>query len=76
MLAAVEREPTMLTEREREIATLIALGHTTSEIAERLGISPRTVETYRLRIAAKLGPKRVAIVRWAIAEGVFEGEPA
>lgn len=43
-----------LTERERDVLQLIAEGHTTKEIAERLHISPRTVEKHRQNLKAKL----------------------
>lgn len=44
-----------LTPREREVLDRIAGGFTTREIAEGLGVSPRTVESHRAAIAAKLG---------------------
>ena len=44
-----------LTPREREVLDRIAEGFTTSQIAEGLGLSPRTVESHRAAIAAKLG---------------------
>lgn len=43
-----------LTERERDVLQLIAEGHTSKEIAERLHISPRTVEKHRQNLKAKL----------------------
>lgn len=39
-----------ITGRQRQILTLIAQGKTSSEVAEELGLSPRTVETHRLRL--------------------------
>jgi two-component system response regulator NreC len=50
--AAVDADK--LTPREREVLRLIALGHTSVEIAEQLGLSPRTIETHRARIHRKL----------------------
>jgi FixJ family two-component response regulator len=44
-----------LTEREREIMSLIVAGHANKEIAERLDISPRTVENHRAHIMEKTG---------------------
>lgn len=44
-----------LTQREREILDRIAAGFTTRQIAEGLGLSPRTVESHRAAIGAKLG---------------------
>ena len=43
-----------LSEREREVLKLIALGHTAREVASELDLSPKTVETYRARIMEKL----------------------
>jgi two-component system response regulator NreC len=62
-----------LTLRERDIVTLIALGHTNREIAERLVISERTVETHRARIHRRLGfETRAQLVRWALDHGLVE----
>ena len=44
-----------LTPREAEVLSLLALGHTNQEIAQRLYVSVRTVETHRARIRDKLG---------------------
>ena len=38
-----------LSDREREVLRLVALGHTSAEIGDRLNLSPKTVETYRTR---------------------------
>lgn len=46
--------PDVLSEREREVLKLIARGFTSREIGEKLFLSPRTIETYRERIAVKL----------------------
>jgi two-component system, NarL family, response regulator NreC len=43
-----------LSDREREVLVLVAEGHSASSIAERLIISPKTVETYKLRVSEKL----------------------
>lgn len=48
-------ETTSLTGREVEVLSLLALGHTNREIARRLHVSVRTVETHRARIRDKLG---------------------
>ncbi len=64
-------DPT-LSAREREVLEKIALGVTQREIAESLGLSVKTVETYRARIAEKLGlESRAAIVDYAIRSGVL-----
>ncbi len=57
----------LLTRREQEICALLAFGHTNGEIAEKLSISERTVETHRVNILSKLGLKsRAELVRFAI----------
>jgi two-component system response regulator NreC len=56
-----------LTPREREVLRLIALGHTSVEIARKLGLSPRTIETHRARIHRKLGlTTRAELVQYAL----------
>ncbi len=62
-----------LTSRERDIVRLLALGHTNREIAERLFLSVRTVETHRARIQGRLKiASRAELVRWALDEGLLE----
>ena len=62
-----------LSEREREVLHLLALGHTNQEIADMLFISVRTAETHRAHIMRKLGlTTRAELVRYAIAEGLLE----
>jgi two-component system, NarL family, response regulator NreC len=61
-----------LTPRERGIVRLFALGHTTAEIADRLVLSPRTVEKHRARIRERLGiSSRAELVRWALDRGLL-----
>lgn len=56
-----------LTPREREVLRLIALGHTSVEIAHKLGLSPRTIETHRARIHRKLElGTRAELVHYAL----------
>lgn len=56
-----------LTENERHIMRLAANGYTNGGIARTLGLSPRTVETYRLRLMHKLGLAHfAALVKYAI----------
>jgi two-component system response regulator NreC len=56
-----------LTPREREVLRLIALGHTSVEIARKFGLSPRTIETHRARIHRKLElDTRAELVRFAL----------
>jgi two-component system, NarL family, response regulator NreC len=56
-----------LTPRELEVLRLIALGHTSVEIARQLGLSPRTIETHRARVHRKLAlATRAELVRYAL----------
>lgn len=62
-----------LTEREREVLTLIAEGHSNQEIADALVISIKTVNRHRENIMAKLNlHNRVELVRYAIEKGLIE----
>ena len=59
-----------LSEREAEVAKLTAAGHGNKEIAARLDLSVKTVETYRARSMEKLGLKsRAELVRYAFQQG-------
>lgn len=61
-----------LSEREQSVLKLVALGHTSAEIAETLNLSAKTVETYRARGMEKLGlPNRAALVRFALQKGLL-----
>lgn len=61
-----------LSEREREVLRLVALGYTSAEIAEKLSLSAKTVETYRSRGMEKLGLRnRAALVRFALTNGLI-----
>ena len=63
-----------LSEREREVLRLLALGHTNQEIAKTLYISVRTAETHRAHIMQKLHlSSRAELVRYALARGLLEG---
>lgn len=58
--------------RETEVLRLIALGHTSVEIARLLNLSPRTIETHRARIHRKLGLRtRAELVRYALRCGLL-----
>jgi two-component system response regulator NreC len=62
-----------LSEREREVLRLLALGHTNQEIAALLYISVRTAETHRAHIMQKLGlSSRAELVRYALDHGLIE----
>ena len=66
-----EQDP--LSEREREILRLLALGHTNQEIAKMLYISVRTAEAHRAHIMRKLRlATRAELVRYALQEGLLE----
>jgi two-component system response regulator NreC len=62
-----------LSEREREVLRLLALGHTNQEIAGLLFISVRTAETHRAHIMQKLSlASRAELVRYALEHGLVE----
>jgi two-component system, NarL family, response regulator NreC len=65
-----------LSDREREVLRLLALGHTNQEIAKMLYLSVRTVETHRAHIMQKLRlTTRAELVRYAIDTGLLEEAP-
>jgi DNA-binding NarL/FixJ family response regulator len=71
--AARRAEEDPLSEREREVLRLLALGHTNQEIAKQLYISVRTAETHRAHIMQKLRlSSRAELVRHALAQGLLE----
>jgi two-component system response regulator NreC len=70
-----EEQPSFdrLTPREKEVLTLIAEGYTNREIAERLVISPSTVQTHRARIMEKLNlQNRTELIKYAIRRGLID----
>jgi two-component system response regulator NreC len=72
--AARQAEEDPLSDREREVLRLLALGHTNQEIAKQLYISVRTAETHRAHIMQKLAlSSRAELVRYAIGQGLLEG---
>lgn len=65
----------MLTAREREVLQLTAEGNTGNEIAERLFISPRTVESHRANLMRKLGVRnQKELIRYVVQRGILAGE--
>jgi two-component system, NarL family, response regulator NreC len=61
----------LLTQREREVLQLIAEGKTTKEIAHLLGVSVKTIETYRQQMMEKLDIHSIAeLTKYAIKEGL------
>jgi two-component system, NarL family, response regulator NreC len=68
-----EEDP--LSDREREVLRLLALGHTNQEIAKMLYISVRTAETHRAHIMQKLRLQtRADLVAYALERGLLEAE--
>ena len=64
-----------LSRRERQVLTELAQGFTHQEIADRLALSVKTVETYLARLSAKLGLRRRAdLVRYALEIGFLSPE--
>jgi two-component system, NarL family, response regulator NreC len=73
--AAAEADP--LSDREREILRLLALGHTNQEIARQLYISVRTAESHRAHIMQKLRlSTRAELVRYALSHGLLADDAA
>ncbi|MFA0753367.1 MAG: hypothetical protein IMHGJWDQ_001142 [Candidatus Fervidibacter sp.] len=73
---AKEEQKKQLSEREWQVLRLIALGYTYKQIADRLALSVKTVETYRARIAEKLGLRtRAELVKYALQHGLLDEEP-
>lgn len=66
------RDRRQLTDRERDVLRLIALGFTNKEVAAKLGVTAKSVETYKTRASAKLDiHSRAKIVQYAILQGWF-----
>jgi DNA-binding NarL/FixJ family response regulator len=63
----------LLSRREQQVLRLIALGHTNQQVAGMLGLSVKTIETYKSRLMTKLGlTGRAALVRYALQHGLLE----
>ena len=66
------RPAPLLSRREQQVLELLARGHTRREIAARLGIGVKSIETYRSRLAHKLGAHtRADLVRYALESGML-----
>jgi two-component system response regulator NreC len=64
-----------LSGREREVLVRVAQGFTNAQVAEQLGLSVKSVETYRARLLEKLGLRtRAELVRFAMGSGVLTPE--
>jgi two-component system response regulator NreC len=67
------RPPKNLSRREREVLRLVAQGHSNQQIADKIRLSVKTVETYRNRLSEKLGLKgRAELYRFAAESGVLD----
>jgi DNA-binding NarL/FixJ family response regulator len=64
-----------LTKRETEVVRLVSQGHKNREVAEKLGISVKTVETHRSNVMNKLALRNVVeLIRYAIQKGLIRIE--
>ena len=71
--ARAEEPLAVLSQRERVVFDRLAHGRTQREVAEELGVSIKTVETYRARLGEKLGVRtRADLVRVALETGVLK----
>ncbi len=67
---SVDKDQEQLSPRELEVLTLVAQGYTNQQIADRLYLSVKTVETYKARVMEKLKlHSRVELVRYALRRG-------
>lgn len=63
----------LLSQREKQVLRLVALGHTNRQIADQLFLSVKTIEAYRARLMQKLHLKgRAALVRYALRKGLLD----
>jgi two-component system, NarL family, response regulator NreC len=83
--ARLKRPVNILSDRELQVLKLVALGYSSQQIAKRILVGVKTVETYRSRLAQKLGLRtRSDVVRFAVQTGLLtpetleaeEGHPA
>lgn len=75
-MRSADLDKRVLSEREIEVLRLVAQGRRIKEVAELLGISVKTVETYRGRVMLKLGIDNLAeLVKFAIRAGITSTEP-
>ena len=62
-----------LTQREKDVLLLLARGHTNRQIAEKLNLSPRTIEGHRSSLVSKLGiSSRVELMNYVDSHGIKE----
>lgn len=75
MVGVDKQNPGGLSKREGEVLRLLAMGHTNQQIADKLFLSVRTVETYKARLKDKLGLQgRAELVRYAMRRGFLDTE--
>ena len=73
--ARVKAPYILLSPREREVLRLIAHGYSMAEVAERLSLSIKTVDTYKTRLMEKLGAtKKSELVSYALKYGLLSNE--
>ena len=69
------QRPKKLSAQERRVLQLLGEGHSNQQIADRIRVSVKTVETYRTRLSEKLGLKgRAELYRFAAESGILESE--
>jgi two-component system, NarL family, response regulator NreC len=74
-VAGQREQPKKLSRREREVLRLLAQGHSNQQIADKISLSVKTVETYRTRLSEKLGLKgRAELYRFAAESGILDTE--
>jgi DNA-binding NarL/FixJ family response regulator len=67
---------TKVTKREREILLMVGNGITSKNIAERLGVTPKTVDSHRANMMIKLdAPNSASLARWAVIAELMEYDP-
>lgn len=69
----VDAKGAALTDREKEIAILLAKSHSSKEVAVKLAISAKTVENHRTNLMRKLGVHDVAgVIRYVLRQGLYD----
>ncbi|MEE8419419.1 MAG: response regulator transcription factor [Dehalococcoidales bacterium] len=68
-----KKETDALSERERAVLQLLALGHTNQQVADQLFLSVKTIESYKSRLKVKLGlNSRVDMIKYAMNSGLLD----
>jgi DNA-binding NarL/FixJ family response regulator len=72
-VGTARQPPKDLSARERDVLLLLAQGNSNQQIADRIGVSVKTVETYRARLREKLGlSRRAELYRFAAESGLLD----